>query len=227
MFHERVGTSLIADERSLTDQGYYNHSVYFDSFGHLAYSAKREGQSLRTKPRLRSYRAAPDGEPDSFFLEFKNRDGDVVWKDRAPVGADVAQDLLDGRFFRGGLGKFSDNAVLGRFEYLSRRYGLRPCVTVVYRRQAFRCPWYPRLRITYDSSIRTAFAAPGKTAPARCYVVPPNQHIVEIKYDRAFPSWLRPVIQEMALERVSISKYASALERLYRPGFKQPWAVVT
>ena len=65
-------------------------------------------------------------------LEFKNREGDIIWKDRAAVDVEAARDLLEGRFFGRRREKSFDNPVLRRFDYLSHRYGLRPSVTVVF-----------------------------------------------------------------------------------------------
>ncbi|MDA1100472.1 MAG: polyphosphate polymerase domain-containing protein [Proteobacteria bacterium] len=214
--HERISGLLEEDVNGAASGSYYNHSIYFDSPRYFHYSEKREGLAIRRKPRLRSYRRTIDGEPDAFFLEFKNRDSDIVWKQRQRIDQTAALGMLEGAF---SVHESERPPLLEEFFYCLRRFNLVPAATVLYHRRAFGVKSTPGLRITYDSRIMGAMGAQWRGGPDGFrFSVPPALTMVEIKYDFGFPGWLAAIVRNLQMERVSVSKYALGLEAVFRPG---------
>ena len=85
---------LTRDRNGFHDGGYYCHSIYFDSPDHYFYQEKREGDLVRIKPRIRSYRASPDTPPATLFLELKGRYDRIIAKRRSPISRETADRLL-------------------------------------------------------------------------------------------------------------------------------------
>jgi hypothetical protein len=213
-FHARTSALLQADQHGQGRNGYFNHSIYFDSpeYGH--YADKREGISQRSKPRLRSYRNTIDGPPTVYFLEFKNRLDQIVWKDRLRLTNLEAEKILHGGFCHEMAADLEPD-LLARFLFQQRLDNLTPAVTVFYHRRAFFTPLEPSLRITYDSRIMGALAARSSGGPdGYRYVLPPHRTVLEVKYDFGYPQWLRCIITDLELPLISLSKYGLTLEAL-------------
>lgn len=215
-----LGGLLIPDANNVDDQGYYNHSIYFDSPRFDAYMEKHEGQSDRVKPRVRFYRPLIDGPPAAAFLELKKRDNRVIKKERQPVSLDLARQLLTRGPQQLDLGINGENGpgALGEFIYVSRRYGMVPAVTVLYHRSAYFSPIYPQVRLTFDRgikcSLRTDMDVLGSSL---AYALDPREMIVELKYNNQAPHLLLQRCRALGLTQVTFSKFAIALETSLDP----------
>ncbi len=211
-FHARVSRLLVADSHGGHggDDGYINHSIYFDGPGFPFYVDKLEGHGQRVKPRLRFYRQTVDGAPSAMFLELKHRDGPFVAKRRTAVTEDLVRRLITGH----AAGRDEDDdGVLSTYAYMSRRFDLRPAVAVRYHRSAFTCPHHPRLRVTYDRRLHWSESwAPDAGPEAFRQFGEPTDAVIEIKYDGMAPGWLIDTLAALELEPQSYSKYATALE---------------
>jgi hypothetical protein len=213
-FHDWLKPILTRDKNDKNSTGYFNHSVYFDSPAYTNYADKKEGISIRIKPRLRTYRNTKDGDPTAYFLEFKNRLNEVNWKERQQIDSTITSRLLVGS---GILDErdIGHSELLTKFFILNRRFALIPAATVLYHRRAFTCKLDPSLRITFDTGITGALSAPlDNNANDFQYVLPPGQAILEIKYDFGYPTWLSRIVTDLELELISVSKYGLALESL-------------
>jgi hypothetical protein len=214
-FHDRVKLVLQADSHDKDSVGYYNHSIYFDSPGYDHYVDKREGLSIRSKPRLRTYRKTIDGAPMAYFLEFKNRLNDVNWKERQQLDAKTAVSLVLGSN-RFDPGVADTGNLLAKFHLHDRLFALSPAATVLYHRKAFTCLLDPSLRITFDSRVMGAPAGRQEGGPdGYHFVLPPTLAVLEIKYDFGFPEWLLRIVMDLELDLVSVSKYGLALEGIF------------
>ena len=98
-----------------------------------------------------------------------------------------------------------------------RRHNLRPMATVFYQREAFSSPIYPGLRITFDRAI-SANCDISLNTPAEmfCPIIQPNEVIIEVKYNGRIPNIILQVVHRLNLQQVSISKYVTAAEKLFR-----------
>jgi hypothetical protein len=215
VFFARMKGLLQVDRHDTDASGYFNHSIYFDSPGYDHYVDKREGISIRSKPRLRTYRASIDGPPVACFLEFKNRLNEVNWKERQRIDDTSAQGLIDGVAFDDEAASHSGDLVT-KFHLHCRQFALSPAATVLYHRMAFTCDLEPSLRITFDRRIMGALGARQKGGPEGFqFVLSPEMSILEIKYDFGYPEWLLRITTDLELDLLSISKYGLALESLF------------
>lgn len=220
-FASHVSRLLVADVYGGTD-GYFNHSIYFDSPDLAFYTEKQEGLRQRVKPRLRAYRTKVDGPPVGLFLELKYRDGPYVAKRRSVVSDALAQQLLDGDMTTA-LGAINDEdapGVLSTFSYLARRHHLRPAIAVFYHRTAFSCPHHPSLRVTYDRRLQWSLQWALDNGPAAFEpIIAPSMSLIEIKYNGTPPGWLLDTMAILDLQPMSFSKYTEALEAA-QPSFR-------
>jgi len=197
-------------------EGYYVHSIYFDSPDFQFLREKFEGNLVRVKPRIRSYRASTDGAPKGIFLELKGRYDRIVQKRRCPIDHSLAQALLTQSPVHPN-GWSSKHSVLGEFQYMSHRLRLVPCVSVLYHRTAFFGTYWPDLRVTYDRLILCS-PTTSLDAPSRDFTqaTPCSRTILELKYNDKLPRLLLNRLNSLGLQQRTFSKYAVSFERCFR-----------
>jgi hypothetical protein len=200
------------------NNGYYNHSIYFDNDGLDLYREKHEGQNLRVKVRMRGHKDAIDCAPGRLFLELKHRQGAIGTKERYILDPDEARDILSSNIipvFK--LGDETVNNVPETLHYLRRRDNFRPVVSILYHRAAYHVPAYPGVRITFDTGVQassiTSFDAP-MTSFRPC--LDPRDCVIELKYNQTAPRLLLKRLNELGLRQVTLSKYAVGLQTIYR-----------
>lgn len=211
----KLSSMLAADPNAGPDGAYYNLSIYFDSPSYRFYSEKHEGLLKRLKPRLRTHLPSIGAKPGELFLELKGRHDRTVQKRRTPISMELAREMLSG-----GLPAANSDTPLPTeltdFEYLARRFDLRPTVSVLYRRTPFHFPLHPNVRLTFDAgimgSLNTALDADRSKFS---YVVPPTQSLIELKYNDDIPFWLLHSLNRLGLVQVTFSKFATALESCF------------
>lgn len=210
-----LGELLVPDANNGSQNGYYNHSIYFDSPDYRYYTEKNEGDLVRTKPRLRYYRPAITSAPGAISLELKGRYDRIVTKGRCFVDAATAESLLNDADPAAAL---SDNvdAVSKEFCYLAHRFNLQPCVTVLYHREAFFSNIYKSVRVTYDSGLLCSLSTRSLN-PVDSYTdtLPTGQVVVEVKYNDQIPKILLSRLQYLGIQQRTFSKFAISLERCF------------
>ncbi|MEL6614737.1 MAG: polyphosphate polymerase domain-containing protein [Bacteroidota bacterium] len=212
-----------APEASGDGRGYTVRSAYYDTVRLRDWAEKESGDEIRRKVRVRTY-DAPGSSP--VVLEIKRKENMAVWKDRAPMTAEQAAALLAGG---------SPEALVGlspgvrlaaeRFLYRLRAEHRRPTLLVTYDREPFVGRLDPSLRITFDRRLRVSLfprLGPdlGGLYAERQRPVRPGAFILEVKFDRAFPSWMRSVVGAFGLRQQALSKYALGMEAEARSA---PW----
>ena len=211
-----LGEFLRRDVNGVHDGGYYVHSIYFDSPDYRFYREKTEGQLVRLKPRLRLYRTSLDGPPTGIFLELKGRYDRIVHKRRVSTDQPLAERLLHQTPVHPN-GWATESPVLSEFQYLSHRFQLRPCVSVLYHRTAFFGAYWPDVRMTFDRMVLCS-PATGLNAASADFVqtIPCGQTVVEMKYNDKLPRFMLNRLHSLGLQQRSFSKYATSLERCFR-----------
>lgn len=168
-------------------------SLYYDDPMDTALLEKQDGLARHTKFRLRTY----DFSDKVIRLERKVKEGILTQKQSVAVAREqlASLDRLD-----------NDLAVQMR--------GLRPAVTVCYRRDAYLYPGTD-LRLTFDTDLRvlppdmqTLFDPSYGGIP----VLEGNQVIMEIKYGTHLPTFLR-TLTAVPSQQLSVSKYALCREK--------------
>jgi hypothetical protein len=197
-------------------RGYTVRSIYLDTPTLRCYHEKKAGIRVRRKLRVRGYNEFRPG--DWVFLEIKRKIQNRVVKNRAPLrfemlgsvfeSGDVDRHVVTNRHYP----RSRDDG--RRFFFHVYRYGMIPTFSTVYEREAFFGRFDPGLRITLDRDLR------GRAYPALTDLyddrylrtVRPEYSIMEVKFDRSFPGWLRPVLGRFDLRTEALSKYCMCAE---------------
>jgi hypothetical protein len=207
--------------RSRPDGEYTVRSIYFDTPGLQCYIDKKAGVKRRNKVRLRGYNQ--DGDEGTVFFEIKKKVDDPLFKNRASLSYREARQVLKGAalepFFNDRLKGETAQDNLRRFLYHVHARQMLPVVTVIYEREPYQSILRDRdnrLRITFDKQLR-AVAYPslgGLFREEEARLVDPQHFIMEVKFNHYFPSWLKPILRAMGLNKEPASKYALSIERL-------------
>lgn len=168
-------------------------SLYYDDPMDTALLEKQDGLARHTKFRLRTY----DFSDNVIRLERKVKEGVLTQKQSASITREQlsAIDRLD-----------SDLAVQMR--------GLRPAITVRYRRDAYLYPGTD-LRLTFDTDLRVLPPDMQTLFDPSCGGIPVlegNQVIMEMKYGSYLPAFLR-TLTAIPSQQLSVSKYALCREK--------------
>ncbi|MDD6721795.1 MAG: polyphosphate polymerase domain-containing protein [Clostridiales bacterium] len=180
---------------------YFIRSLYFDDRDDSAFREKLSGIDERDKFRIRIY----DMRDDVIKLECKHKSNGYIKKQSIGLSRKEYEKLISGdRLF-----------LLNRPEPFARRMylefaqrALKPAVIVDYTREAFVFPMED-VRVTFDKNIRTGlrsvdmFNAGIPTYP----VIDDYGMVLEIKFNRFLPTYIRSLLQLEASQRSAISKY--------------------
>ncbi|MEE9268732.1 MAG: polyphosphate polymerase domain-containing protein [Candidatus Krumholzibacteria bacterium] len=213
-----------ADKRDAKE--YTVRSIYFDTAEMEYYLERIEGISVRKKIRIRGYNEHTD--ESAAVLEIKRKYVNWVTKGRAALLHGHLADL----FRTGDIEKYirtdnGDARHARQFFYHVFSRSLKPSVLIAYEREAYHSKFNPELRITFDKNLR--------------YLVHPSLHelfeesemqyamlkhfVLEVKFRRGLPLWLRQVIKQYSLSRTPVSKYTICLDASRRrTGNTGTWA---
>lgn len=171
-------------------------SLYYDDPMDTALLEKQDGLARHTKFRLRTY----DYSPKVIRLERKVKEGILTQKESLPLTREQLTSLET----------LPDNLAVEM-----RTVGMRPAITVRYRRDAYTYPGTD-IRLTFDTDLRvlppdmqTLFDPSFGGIP----VLFGNQVIMEIKYGSHLPTFLR-TLTAVPSQQLSVSKYALCREKL-------------
>ncbi len=178
-------------------------SLYYDDRMDTALLEKQDGLARHTKFRLRTY----DWNENLIRLERKVKEGIITQKQTATVTAEQIEKL--GRDSIG----LSEEIYPLALEMQSK--GIRPAITVQYRRDAFFFPGTD-LRLTFDYDLRALPADVqtlfDKNIPG-IPVLEGNAVIMEVKYGSYLPKFVRH-FTAAAETQLSVSKYALCREKI-------------
>jgi hypothetical protein len=201
----------------MEDKQYTVRSVYFDTPSYDNYFEKVEGIKHRKKFRLRGYNTLDDGSHLVFF-EIKRKYEHPILKNRAPATFNDAMEIFKGNQIESYISnsrKFPeavDNAKRFFFHYYQRQ--LRPVILVIYEREAFVGVCDETIRITFDKNLRgVAFPSIDELySEERARSSLKDHFILEVKFNDYYPSWMKPIIGIMGLQRQSASKYVISID---------------
>lgn len=188
---------------------YVVRSIYYDTPALRDYTDKASGDWARRKVRVRGYGLLDSGP---VFLEVKRKRGDVSWKDRVALDRGEAARLLS----EGRPGGSAPDEVF-RFLYRLRAERRLPVLLIAYDRQPYVGRFDPSLRITFDCRLRCAAYPEVGSDLSGLYSdtltpILDGQFVLEVKYDRLFPSWLVAPLAALGAQRQALSKYGMGLE---------------
>ncbi len=192
---------------------YCIQSVYLDTEDLKLYYEKIDGLRDRRKFRIRAY-CRPDTDTPVFF-EIKYRYNRQVMKDRAMFSLDDTLCLLENE-------KRLDEMDLPlhvrkpteRFCHYFNLMNLTPIVTVKYDRIPFIGKIDKQVRLTVDTNLMFIDHRGNRRLfePNVEEAVPLPGAILEMKFDKLMPEWMRGILRSFDIRQQSISKYAYCVE---------------
>jgi hypothetical protein len=194
---------------------YTVRSIYFDTPGFEMYHTKVDGIAHRMKVRLRGYNKG--GEASTVFMEIKRKYEGPILKNRSNTSYGLFLQLFKGQTSLDNLnGEVSNHDNARRFFYQILSRNMRPVINVIYEREPFLgANFDPEndFRLTFDLHLRSV-AYPSveqlfDEIGARFAF--PGYFILEIKFNRYCPAWVKPVLERFQLRKEPASKYVGAI----------------
>lgn len=184
------------------EKGYYNiRSLYFDDYHNSCLRENESGVDNRKKFRIRIY----DKNAERIQLEVKYKLRGLTRKESCPLTKEQCDALIMGTGIEY---KQKYEKPLRMLYTEMQTKNMRPVEIVEYERTAF--TYRPgNVRITFDCNIagsqhiKDFFQKKIPLMP----VLPPGQHILEVKYDEFLPDFIAQVMDIGSLSRTSFSKY--------------------
>ena len=195
-------TRIMQPDAHVNENGsYLVRSLYFDDPQNRCYYENENGTDPREKYRLRIY----NHDTDRIALECKRKERGMVRKTSCLLTIAQAQSLLRGEAIQE---TDQNEPFLQAFCAKMRMQQLRPAVIVEYERIPF--VYAPgNVRITFDLHISSCAPCSGFLSPAlqKRPVMPPGQHLMEVKYDAFLPDYLYRGLHLGTLQQTAYSKY--------------------
>ena len=199
--------TLTKDEYGINGD-YWIRSLYLDTVYDKDYTDKIIGVKDRKKIRLRIY----DTNTEKVKLEIKNRFDQYMLKETATISREDALLLSKGEYidFRR-----YNNKTLNKVFYIMNTDYYQPSAIIDYEREAYTCP-INSIRITFDKNIRATVSNFDLFNNEISTVNLFNEPLVvlEVKYNKMLPKWIRDILSSCQGDRLSVSKYCIAKEYL-------------
>ena len=197
------------------DAGKYSvNSLYFENEEKQIYFETKNKLQYRQKLRLRVY-----GKTDltgTAFFEVKQKHNNVVNKRRLRLPLAEAYRYLE-KSSEQELDQFnvSNPQVLKEIDYFRNYYQLQPVMIVSYDRHALHGIDDADLRLTFDFNLRCRKEDLRlENGEYGDYFIDPNLVVLEVKVDHSVPLWLVRILQRLACEQRSASKFCTSTELL-------------
>lgn len=188
--------------------GYTVRSVYFDSIVNEDYRDKQEHAEEKKRIRLRVYH--PDDRRAKFELKRKSFGREL--KESVVISREDGQRLLQGDY--AALLHYDSPTARYAYELMTTRL-YRPVSLVEYDRRAFTHPDF-NTRVTMDNHLRCCDFCCDLFSPHLNFrrAMPPDETILEIKYDRFLFRQIQEVLARCDLTRKPPSKFGSSRDIL-------------
>ena len=192
---------LRRDVHGDANNNYSIRSLYFDDAYNAAYLQKLDGVEVRDKYRIRIYKCS-DKE---IFLERKRKQGELIQKSSVRITRRLCDQIISGD--PTGMERAENELVQDMYRQMRTRL-MRPVVIVDYVREAY-CHPVENVRITFDKQLRTGLFSRDLFNPDLPTVSPLDgqEMILEVKYDRFLPQYIRDILENVPGNRCAISKY--------------------
>lgn len=202
LLRRRLRATMQRDQNAGREGMYFIRSLYFDDMDDAAFREKVSGVDDRNKYRLRIYNLS-----DSIIkLECKHKEGSYIQKRSVRISRAECDKLIRGDFSC----LYNREEAFARSMYVEfRTRQLLPRVIVDYWREPFVFP-YEDVRVTFDTNIRTAYRSTdlfNRNLLTYPVAVDAYDKILEVKYNRAMPTYIRMLLQAAAPLRSAASKY--------------------
>lgn len=202
ILRSRLSRLMRPDEHQRAGEGYFIRSLYFDDIDDRFLNENLRGMDDRVKFRIRIY----DRSDSVIHLETKYKLRSLAKKEHCDLTRAECESLMAGK-----CPSFSKE-MPKPLKYLYTEMQstlLRPVVIVEYRREAL-VERLGNVRVTFDRNIASCLDAKRflELSPPMTPLLPPGQHILEVKYDEFIPDYLVQAMDLGDLEQTTFSKYA-------------------
>ena len=195
----KLGTLLASDQHQKGDS-YRIRSLYFDTYHQKSYRENDAGIEERKKYRIRVY----DDPANNIRLEIKHKLKDRNFKETCPLTLDQFHAIVEGslRFDR------SFPKALNMLLLDMRIHLLRPSIIVENERSAYVYE-VGNVRITFDRNVSFSFDFDRflDMSIPKHPLLPPNQHVFEVKFDHVLPEFIAQTIETGDLYRRTFLKF--------------------
>lgn len=189
------------DSNANENNEYFIRSLYFDSIINGDFYDKVIGVQDRKKIRLRIY----NYNQQNVKLEIKNKYSQYMLKETSTITKDDCIKLIHGNTSI--LQKKDDEVLTKAYYYMIKDY-YKPAVIVDYEREAYTYD-IQNIRITFDKNIRSSITDFDIFNPHinMVQVFDEPTMVLEVKYNRLLPSWIKETLAKISSNSSSISKY--------------------
>ena len=196
-----LSSVLRPDVHGDANNEYFIRSLYFDDAYDTAYHTKMSGVEVRDKYRIRIYNCSDK----TIFLERKHKHGELISKTSVRITRRLCEQLMDGN--PTGLDRSENPLLRDVFREMRTRF-LKPTVIVDYHREAYTHP-AEDVRITFDKRLHSGLFNHDLFNPELIGVSPlePGKMILEVKFNRYLPDYIRSLISTVPAVSCAISKY--------------------
>lgn len=183
-------------------ESYTIRSAYFDTIYDTCFYENEAGVDRRSKYRIRIY----NNSDRSINFEIKEKCNGYIKKQKYGISRQVCDEVLSGKCVSEVFD--AQHQVRNRILLQQKIALLKPVIIIDYERSAFVLPT-GNVRITFDRNISASsnvydfFENSTRMIP----LLPPQQHLLEVKYDELLPDYVAQTLNLENLRRVSFSKY--------------------
>ncbi|XMB71936.1 polyphosphate polymerase domain-containing protein [Mycoplasmatota bacterium WC30] len=184
-----------SDKFATYDKGYFISSLYFDDMYDSGAYDKADGVEFHKKYRIRTY------ENGTKRLEYKIKNGNTTNKELLVITNELEKALIARDF--NVLSQNMDEGLIKNIVLKMKLDDLKPRLYVDYFREAYIFN-NGNIRITFDKDIMT-YNWYNKNMKYK--VLEPRQVILEVKYRKHLPDFIRKVVFSKNYQAIPYSKY--------------------
>jgi len=203
LFQYRVLMQMINGMIEEDIYGKYSISnIYFDTVDYELIRTSLNKPLYKEKIRLRSYGETAQSD-DTVYVEIKKKYDGVVYKRRCIMTLEEAENYL-----YKGFAPETDCQIMHEIQWFTKRYELKPSVSLSYDRIAYKGREDDSLRITFDRNIRYRESELSLGAGNKGLLLMPEDNILmEVKTQEALSLTLSHIFSELKIFPLSFSKY--------------------
>lgn len=205
---------------------YTVRSIYFDTKNFDMYHTKTDHLAHRLKVRLRGYNEGDNSS--NVTCEIKRKYEGPIVKNRASLQYDIVQQIYNGADVDTILAVTDELTGLRRFFYQIFSGSLQPVVTVIYEREAYESKILDKengIRLSIDKNLR-GVPYPGiheLFVERDIRYANPGHFILEVKFNKYCPAWVKPILAEFGLMKGPASKYVMCIDALPGINTSRKW----
>lgn len=201
LLQNRILSIMQLDPHVGTDGSYNIRSLYFDDYHNRCFYENLNGTDPREKYRIRIY----NHSSERITLECKRKERGMTHKSTCPLTVEQAQCLVAGT---PPWDLANSPSLLRKMMLEMRTQLLRPAVIVEYERIPY-IYQNGNVRVTFDMNVSSSSSIDAFLGEetSRRPIMPPGQHLMEVKFDEYLPDFIYKNLNLGHLQQSNYSKY--------------------